>query len=215
MEGPAQHKKVRQLNKLMADYGVDVLASCETQADWQFVKKEEDRFCNLFGKGQPTHGSHASNINDHKIKRDQWGGTCVTASGQFASIVTLTGANTTGLSRWSWIYVGGGGKSTRLIVAYQPCSPKNRRMMGETVWDQHLCYFESRGESQDPRSMFHHNLISLLWQWKGDGDEIMLLGDFNKNVYLGPIACSLSLEELRMGEICQLTTGEMLPATHS
>ena len=66
-EGPAWHKKVRQLNKLMADYGVDVLASCETQADWQFVKKEEDRFCNLFGNGQPTHGSHAFNINDQKV----------------------------------------------------------------------------------------------------------------------------------------------------
>jgi hypothetical protein len=45
----------------------------------------------------------------------------------------------------------------------------------------------------------------------------MLLGDFNKNVYLGsgPIACSLSSEELRMGKTCQWTTGEMLPATHS
>jgi hypothetical protein len=104
-EGPAQHKKVRQLNKLMADYGVDVLAGCETWTDWQFIKKEEDRFCNLFGNGQPTCGSHASNINNHKIKQDQWGGTCVTTSGRFASFVTLTGVDTTGLARWSWIYV--------------------------------------------------------------------------------------------------------------
>jgi hypothetical protein len=53
--------------------------------------------------------------------------------------------------------------------------------------------------------MFHHNLISLLRQWKGAKDEIMLLGlgDFNKNIYLGPIAHSLSLEELHMGETCQ------------
>ncbi len=112
-------------------------------------------------------------------------------------------------------HVGGGGKLTRVIVAYQPCSPKNRRMMGETVWDQHLRYFESRGESQDPRSMFHHDHISLLHQWKGAGDEIMLLGDFNKKVYSGSIACSLSLEELCMGKTCQQTTGKMLPATHS
>jgi hypothetical protein len=62
--------------------------------------------------------------------------------------------------------------------------------------------------------MFHHDLISLLRQWKGAGDEIMLLGDFNENIYLVPIARSLSLEELRMGKTCQQTTGEMLPATH-
>ncbi len=104
---------------------------------------------------------------------------------------------------------------TRVIVAYQPCSPKNRRTMGKTVWDQHLRYFKSRGESQDPRSMFHHDHISLLHQWKGASDEIMLLGDFNEKVYSGSIACSLSLEELRTGETCQQTTGKMLPATHS
>ncbi len=88
-----------------------------------------------------------------------------------------------GLGRWLWIYVGGGGKLTRMIVAYQQCSLKIRRTMGETVWDQHLRYFESRGESQDPRSMFYHDLISHLRQWKGAGDEIMLLGDFNKKIY--------------------------------
>jgi hypothetical protein len=133
-----------------------------------------------------------------KFKWDQWGGTCVTASGCLISFVTLTGADMTGLGRWSWIYVGGGGKLTRVIVAYQPCSLKNRRTMGETVWYHHLRYFESRGESWDPRSMFHLNLIPLLQQWNGARDETMLLGDFNKNVYSGPIACSLSLEELRM-----------------
>jgi hypothetical protein len=132
-----------------------------------------------------------------------------------ASFVTLTGVDTTDLGQWSWIYVGGRGKSTRVIVAYQPCSPKNRRTMGETVCDQHLHYFESRGESRDPRSMFHHDLISLLLQQNGVRDEIMLLGDFNKNVYLGPIAHSLSSKVLRMGKTCQRTTGAMLPATHS
>jgi hypothetical protein len=147
MEGPARHKKVRQLNKLMADYGDDVLAGCKTWTDWRFIKKEDNRFHNLFGNGQLTHGSHASNISDHKIKRDQWGDTCITASGRFASFVTLTGANTMSLGRWSWIYVGGRGKLTSVIVVYQLCSPKNRRTLGETVWDQHLCYFKSRGES--------------------------------------------------------------------
>ncbi len=33
MEGPAQHKLVRQLNKLMVDYGIDVLASIETRTE--------------------------------------------------------------------------------------------------------------------------------------------------------------------------------------
>jgi hypothetical protein len=35
VEGPARHKKVRQLNKLVQDYGVELLAGCEMRTDWR------------------------------------------------------------------------------------------------------------------------------------------------------------------------------------
>jgi hypothetical protein len=35
--GTMGHKEIRQINKLMADYGVDILAGCETRTDWWFV----------------------------------------------------------------------------------------------------------------------------------------------------------------------------------
>jgi hypothetical protein len=65
--GPACHKKVQQLKKLMSDYSVDLLAGCETRTDWRFVLSKKDRFCNLFGNGQPTRGVCASNTNDGGI----------------------------------------------------------------------------------------------------------------------------------------------------
>ena len=70
-EGTLCHKKIRQLNKLMRDYGGNLLAGCETRTDWRFVTKEEDRFGNLFGDGSPTRGINASNINDDKIRCNQ------------------------------------------------------------------------------------------------------------------------------------------------
>ena len=79
--GAMRHKKIWQINKLMADYGVDILAGCETRTDWRFVESEEDRYCNLFGNGHPTRGVCGYNINDKKMKRDQWGGTCISAFG--------------------------------------------------------------------------------------------------------------------------------------
>ena len=85
----------------MRDHGGNLLAGCETRTDWRFITKEEDWFGNLFGDGSPTRGIAASNINDDKIRRDQWGGTCITAAGCFSSFVTEVGANTTGLGRWS------------------------------------------------------------------------------------------------------------------
>ena len=87
--------------------------------------------------------------------------------------------------------------------------------MGATVWDQHSRYFEARGEICDPRAMFKSNLFSLLHCWKAAGDEILLVGDFNENVYTGLLANALAREDLRMHELCQGTMGIPLPPTHS
>jgi hypothetical protein len=38
--------------------------------------------------------------------------------------------------------------------------------------------------------------------WKGAGDEILLLGDFNEDVYTGQMALALSGKFLRMKEVC-------------
>jgi hypothetical protein len=213
-DGLSKHKKIRHLNKLISEYGVDVMAGCETRTDWRFVTNEEDRFCNLFGNGQLARGSRAFNSNENKTRRDQWGGTCITAVGRAATFVSTTGEDETGLGRWAWLYMSGGGKATRVIVAYQPCQPKRRNTMGETVWDQHVRYHESQGEVRNPRIMFRHDLVELLLQWKRGGDEIILAGDFNENVYHGPLSVLLEADDLRMREICHKVTGVPLPATH-
>jgi hypothetical protein len=122
----------------MSDYGVDVLAGCKTKTDWHFVINEEDRFCKLFSNGQPAQGSHASNINDNKIKQDQWGGTCITAARQFSFFLTEVGTDLSGLGHWPWIYIGEGSNLTRINVAYQPCNKKKRKTMGKMMWNQHL-----------------------------------------------------------------------------
>jgi hypothetical protein len=148
--GPMHHKKIYQLNKLMSNYGVDFLAGYETHTDWRFINEEDNKYCNLFGNGLLTRGVCASNINDRKVRHNQWGGTCISAVGQISAFVTEVEVDSTGLGRWSWMYVGGGGKQTHVILAYQPCNPKRRTTRGETVWDQHTRYFEVRGEVRDP-----------------------------------------------------------------
>ncbi len=198
----------------MLDYEVDILAGCKTQTDWQFVNSEEDKYSNLFGNGRPTRGACGYNINDGKIKWDQWGGTCILAFGRLSSFVTDTGVDSTGLGRWSWLYVGGGGNTMRILIAYQPGRPNNITC-GRTVWDQHVCYFEARGEVRNPRILFQLDLLSLLCIWKAAGDEILLLGDFNEDVYTGRLSLALSNGDLRMTEVCQQTMGVPLPPTHN
>jgi hypothetical protein len=211
--GNSWHKKIQQINKLMGDYGVDLLAGCETCIDWRYITDKDDKSHNLFGCGQGTQGAVGHNINDEKIKRNQWGGTCVTTVGRLSAFVTVTGVDSTGLGQWSWVQTGSGGKTMRVIMAYQPVNLR-QWTKGKTVWDQHVRYFEARGEIQTPWAMFCADLVSLLWQWKHSGDKIILLGDFNENVYTGDIATALSQDEFWMYKLCQQITGIPLPHTH-
>jgi hypothetical protein len=110
--GNMRHKKICQINKLMSDYGINILASCKTRTDFRFDMEEDNKFCNLFGRGQLTKGIVAQNLNDEKIRREQWGGTCLVAVGHISLFMKGTGTNTTGLGHWCWLYIGGGGITT-------------------------------------------------------------------------------------------------------
>jgi hypothetical protein len=156
-----------------------------------------------------------SNTNNGKIKQDQWGGTCITAASCLSSFVTEVGCDTSGLGRWTWLYVGGGGKTTQMIVAHQPCTLGRRTTKGETVWDQHHWCFEAPGEIRHPRAMFKSDLLSLLCRWKAAGDEILLMGNFNENIYTGNFAIALAGDKFQMSEMCSWTTGILLPPTHA
>jgi hypothetical protein len=112
-----------------------------------------------------------------------------------------------------WLYIGGGGKNTLIITAYQPVKPRNKTR-GETVWDQKVGYFKSCREVMQPRLIFQADLLNLIRIWKTTGDGIILLGDFNKNVYEGKYALDLLGNKFRMSALCLRTTGSRLPNAH-
>ncbi len=119
-----------------------------------------------------------------------------------------------GLGRWVWVRVGGGGKNTWIITAYQHCDLK-KKTMGETVWDQHTQYFEAREEIRNPRVMFKSDLLNLLRAWFATGNEVLLFGNFKEDVYSGQLAGDLARDEFRTTELCLRTTGVCIPSTHT
>jgi hypothetical protein len=80
--------------------------------------------------------------------------------------------------------MGGGEKTTRILVAYQPCQP-HCKTGSNTVWDQHLQYFEAGGNTKSLILNFHDDLVSLLTKWKNTGDEIVIMGHFNEDKPIG------------------------------
>jgi len=202
--------KINQINDMSRQYEVDMIAGCETQADWRFAP-EEQQFENLFGVGQNSRSVVGYNKTE-SLSRDQKGGTAMMALGRLSGFVLATGSDHTNLGRWSWVLVGSEQKKTRIVVAYQPCEP-GRNAKGLTVFEQQKRYFEARGDFRSPRTIFAEQLIAQLRRWKADGEELVLCGDFNENVYTGRLAHLLASDSLRMSEQCLKTNGQPLPPT--
>jgi len=184
--GKARRKKIRCWKRLLKEYDVDLFAGCETQTDWRFAKDHE-KFENLFGQGQERKSVVGFNTSEQKITRRQHGGTAMMALGRLSSQVNEAGADESKLGRWCWMKVGGGGKTTAVCMAYQPCAPGDDTA-GQTSWDQQARHFEARGDGRSPRDIFFEQLVEQLLQWKEEGLEIILMGDFNEDVYKDRLA---------------------------
>ena len=56
------------------------------------------------------------------------------------------------------------------------------------VWDQQSRVWEKKGDLRSPSIFLFEQIISQLLLWKAAGEEIILMGDFNENVYTGMYA---------------------------
>jgi hypothetical protein len=81
------------------------------------------------------------------------------------------------------------------------------------VQEQHEQYFKARGDLRPARTIFFEQLIAKLVIWKLTDSDIILLGDFNENVYSGRIAKCLSLSDLLFTEQCLHCTRLHIPPT--
>jgi hypothetical protein len=136
------------------------------------------------------------------MKRNQHGGCAMMAMGRFSAEVVETGVDHYGLGRWCWMRVGSGDKKTRIVMAYQPSGSSSSHSAGTTVREQHERYFEARGDLRSAKAIFFEQLITQLVVWKATDTDIILLGDFNENVYTGWIAKRLEQADLNFSKQC-------------
>jgi hypothetical protein len=79
--------------------------------------------------------------------------------------------------------------------------------------DQHLRYFQALGDARSPRTIFYEDLVAQLLVWKLVDNNIILMGDFNENVYTGRLTRRLSQVDINLPELCQHHTSIPIPAT--
>jgi len=138
--------------------------------------------------------------NKHKQHgRVQYSSTCTMVFGELAMCVDSTFTDESGLGRWCGFRVKGKGDvATRIITAYQPChSPRNRI---NTVYSQHLRYFEAKGIHECPRKLMTRDLGEMLRKWRSEGDRLIVFLDANKDLTRGHMHQMLSRDGLLMRE---------------
>ncbi len=146
-----------------------------------------------------------------RMQRNQHGRCAMMAIGCFSAEVFETGVDPYGLGRWCWLKVGSGDKTTQIVMAYQPSGSRSSNSARTTVRELHEQYFEACGNLHPARTIFFEQLIAQLVIWKHTDSDIILLGDFNENVYSGRIAKRLSLPDLMLTEQCLQCTGIHIP----
>jgi hypothetical protein len=192
--------KINSLNKLCQQFNTNILAGCETQADWRQATKEQ-QFRNIIGVGMETRSIISHNINKW-MQCNQHSGCAMMAMKRFSAKVVESEVDPSGLCRWCWLKVGSGNKRARIVMAYQPSGSKSTNSAGTTVREQHERYFEARGDLHSARTIFFEQLIAQLIVWKHTKSNIVLLGDFNENKYSGCISKYLSQPDLMFSKQC-------------
>ena len=134
------------------------------------------------------------------------------AFGRISTFVKESPKDPSNLGRFCSMLFTGGGKKTRLVQLYVPSNP-GKKSKGFTVWDHQSRVWEKKGDLRSPRMILFEQIISRLLLWKSVGEEIILMGDFNENVYTGRYTKRLAMQDLNMTEQCHTTTKQRLPAT--
>jgi hypothetical protein len=113
--------KMERLNHMVTDLHVDIVAGCETQCDWSLVPPHR-QFLQVLCPGTTKVGLALNNVTE-TITCEQMGGTALAAIGRLGDVVLDKGCDRTGLAQWTWLTLGNGVKTTRVVCGYLPCKP--------------------------------------------------------------------------------------------
>ncbi len=145
------------------------------------------------------------------MRPNQYGGCAMMALGTVSPKVINSGVDSSGLGRWCWIRLSLGTIKTRIVMAYQPSNSK--RSAGTTIKDQHSRYFCALRDLRSPCTKFFEQIVSQLISWKAIDNDIVLLGNFNKNVCTGRLTRHLAQDYLNLTEIWRRHIGIPIPPT--
>lgn len=175
------NSKQQSLKDWLVQYEVDLVGWQEIGLAQHMIQKHERLAERMRDYRRKQIRISSSNNRHESIDKFQWGGTAVIAFDTLANMTRASGADETGLGRWSWLQLEGhNNHRIRVISAYNPCRTSTKQFA--TVYAQHKRYFLSKYKDVCPRQQFRIDLCNQCKKWIDNGELIILLIDCNENL---------------------------------
>ncbi len=205
--------KIAATERLIRKYDVNLCLFMELNFNWSKVNLSANLASWFQNEERDTRCVTAHNIeeNDILFGKHQPGGTGMLCRHEYLQYARNTSTDSQGLSRWcSWLFYCNPTHVTRIVVAYQPCTGKTEGL--KTVYQQHMRYIQTRGLNFNPINLFDQDLSKQVKEWRGRGEQIVLMMDLNDHPMRNKLYTKL--KEHDMAEFTHKCWGHKEPYTH-
>ena len=188
-----------------------------------------ERFHGILGRGKQKTSIAGWNTTK-KLARAQSGGTAMMAFGGLLYHVTARAqdpdrcVDSSGLGSFCLMMIPGGPTKVRFVTYYRPGDPNRnthrRAEMKEgtrpkvSVFEQHARYHMKTNVRTDSRALANKRLLTKLREWRADGKEILLMGNFNQDACNSPLARHLISAYIGLEEQFQKLHRSKAPFSH-
>ena len=172
----AKSEKSEALRRWIEAKQVDVTCISETNVNWSKLRNKDTLWERTREWFEHRIVGVSYNTTDRKGKhKRQQGGTATLLRDKIAHRHRDNGFDPSGLGRWSWVRIAGKqGCVTRFATVYCPVQTGSGL---ETVYSQQLTEL-----SEDPTKKFWKDLGEQLLQWRADGEQLIVAGDWNEHI---------------------------------
>jgi exonuclease III len=179
------HEKHDRITNAIKKHEMDVLGLAEINLNFPQLGPNQ-QWIHRFPKLQ-TNSHYSTNKHTTSTAHKLYGGTAYITNQATSPKVSKSGADPTGLGRWTWVKLTGRqGLEIRIINGYRPVRDTSNR--AGTVYSQHKKYFMENEEYWDPRLAFLDDLEEEIKRWQAEGNLIILGVDLNDNTWTSPEA---------------------------
>ena len=170
-------EKHGQIIRMIKEQKIDYYGMSEINLNLPNISRREQWKCRFPGK---IHTAFAYNKHSTSKKKQMYGGNGCLLSTNATHRCESSETDPTELGRWIVTTLQGKqGMRLKIINGYRPIQDRSNRP--GSVYSQHEKYFNSQGQSREPRKAFLDDLEKDIKRWAEQGEQIILCLDLNED----------------------------------